>query len=49
MYGSNSKRSKRRDGWPRSFIKKLFGRRGDGKLGWMKIAEEARDHLSGRN
>lgn len=25
------------------------GRRGDGKVGRMKIAEEARDHLSGRN
>lgn len=32
----------------RSFVKKLFGTKGDGKakLGWMKIAEEARDHLS---
>lgn len=26
-----------------------LGEGGDGKLGWMKIAEEARDHLSGRN
>lgn len=26
-----------------------LGRRGDGKVGRMKIAEEARDHLSGRN
>lgn len=45
--GSNRVRGEMRGGWPRSFIKKLFG--GDGKLGWMKIAEEARDHLSGRN